>query len=348
MSDIFALEKLINAKTPIILFPEREEDLKLVHEIIESNTVTVVDSLKQQIEDLKKIPQISDVFEEKRCDVWIFFPWKNTILHSLNQKWFLQVKSSRNLFILSPEEQQRYYDLKVGIAGLSVGATIASLLALENGGKYFCIADKDSLNLSNLNRINTSVLNLGKNKVDICSEVLFEINPFLEINTFESGITKENVNSFFCDTKLNLVIEETDDLEIKYLLRKYAKRYSVPLMMLTSIDSKLLVDFEDYRDSTTKPFHGKLSQSKLEDLSSGNLKKKSEGAIQILGLEHFSEKVKYTFGQLGKKVNAFPQLASGAYLRAAATSLFVRSIFAYNFKIPSGRYTLDLQKMIDN
>lgn len=346
MSDSIKVEKLREGNIPYIFNLTDEVDQKIFKKLKGDPTTQIVDSLQAQIDDLNQIPQIKEVFNQNDCDVWIYFPWRKTLLHSLNKDWFLRVKSSRNLFILNTDEQNSYYSLKIGIAGLSVGYSIASVLALENGCGHLNIADPDVLNLSNLNRINTSLINIGRKKADIARESLFEINPFLTIKTFEQGITENNVKEFVTQPKLDIVIEETDDLTIKYLLRKHAKIQAVPLLMFTTIDTVLVLDFEDYRYKNVQPFHGKLSKTELEDLSSANLQKKADGAIKILGREFFSERVRYTFSQLGKKVNAFPQLASGAYLRASAASLLLRKVFVRKENVPSGRYVFDLNELI--
>lgn len=312
--------------------------------------VKIIDLLNLQIEEAKKIPWIKqriNHLKPRDLGSWIFFPWRNSLVRLLKKDFFLDVKSSRNLFLLTNPEQKKYSGLKIGIAGMTVGSMIARTLVLETCGSYYKLADNDNISISNLNRLDASVCDLNKSKVILASEKLYEINPYLTIKVYKSGITKQNVNSFFSNPQLDIVIEEVDDLAVKVLMRRQAKKTKTPLIMATALESIVLLDYEAYgREENEKPFHGELSQKELRGLSSKSLEKKSVGARRIIPNKFFSQRLKNSFSELGKTINAFPQLAAGTLLRGAAVAFFIKELFIFNTKIKSGRYVIDLKSLL--
>ena len=59
--------------------------------------------------------------------------------------------------------------LTIGIVGLSVGHAIAHTLALEGMCGRLRLADNDRIELSNLNRIPATVLDIGINKAVVAA-----------------------------------------------------------------------------------------------------------------------------------------------------------------------------------
>lgn len=337
----------LSQKLPIV-FSDSVSD-KLIIYGLKKNGVRVVDFLSSQINEARRIPFISGAIEKYSPDElgnWIFFPWRNLLTRILIKEIFLQVKTSRNLFLLSKVNQKEYLKLKIGIAGMTVGSAIAKSLVLETCGSCYKLADNDNIAISNLNRLDAGVCDLEKPKVYLASEKLFEINPYLSIEVFQKGITRENINRFFLNPKLDIIIEEVDDLAVKVLLRKYAKKNNVPLLMATALDSIVLIDYEAYgRGKNVSPFHGALNEHELKSLSSVSIKKKAAGATKIIPEIFFSERLKKSFRELGKSINAFPQLASGTFFRAACVTYFVRQLMINKRDINSGRYIMDLETL---
>lgn len=72
----------------------------------------------------------------------------------------------------------------VGIVGLSVGRTIALALAMERIVGKLHIADADSIELSNLNRMSCSLFELGAPKWASTARAIAEIDPYLEVEVW--------------------------------------------------------------------------------------------------------------------------------------------------------------------
>src|SRR5690606_20421554 len=95
------------------------------------------------------------------------------------------------------EEQNILLSKKIGIIGLSVGQSVAISLAMERSFGELRIADFDTLDLSNMNRIRTGLFNLGIKKSWMVAREIAEIDPFLKVTVYEEGITDENIDDFF-------------------------------------------------------------------------------------------------------------------------------------------------------
>ncbi len=115
----------------------------------------------------------------------------------LAEKDFIRLRTSRNRYKITQEEQDLLCSKKIGIIGLSVGQSVALSLAMERTFGELRIADFDTLDLSNMNRIRTGLFNLGIKKTWIVAREIAEIDPFLKVVIFDEGITEENKDDFF-------------------------------------------------------------------------------------------------------------------------------------------------------
>ena len=104
---------------------------------------------------------------------------------------------SRNLGWLTEKEQQVLRGKRVAIAGLGGvgGVHLSSLTRLGIGA--FNIADLDHFDLVNFNRqVGATMQTLGQSKVEVLAKMAWEINPELDIRTFEEGVTADNIDAF--------------------------------------------------------------------------------------------------------------------------------------------------------
>src|SRR6185436_13942414 len=118
---------------------------------------------------------------------------------------------------------EKFYNAKVGIGGLSIGSSVAIALVLQGGAKNIRIADFDVLALSNTNRIRAGVQSLGLPKTEITARQIYEINPYAKVETFNDGLNEKNIKNFV--KGLAVLVDEMDNLSIKFLLRIEAKKH---------------------------------------------------------------------------------------------------------------------------
>ena len=92
--------------------------------------------------------------------IWIYYPWCQKLVHTLNEKEFIELRTSRNKYKITEEEREVLSLKTIGVIGLSVGQSVSLTLAMERGFGELRIADFDELELTNLNRLRSGIYNL--------------------------------------------------------------------------------------------------------------------------------------------------------------------------------------------
>ena len=102
---------------------------------------------------------------------------------------------------------------KVCILGLGgLGSNVAVLLA-RSGIGYLKLIDFDVVEASNLNRQQYRISHIGIKKTEAIKTIIKEINPFLEIDTLDIKVDRENILSVVED--IEIVVEAFDRAETK-------------------------------------------------------------------------------------------------------------------------------------
>lgn len=116
--------------------------------------------------------------------------------------------------------------LIVGTGGL--GSPVSLYLAAAGIGRIGLV-DYDLVDESNLQRqIVHSTSTIGVPKVDSAKERLLEINPYIEIETYNFLLNRENVKDLIKD--YDLIIDGTDNFHTRYLLNDAAYFAGKPLI----------------------------------------------------------------------------------------------------------------------
>jgi molybdopterin/thiamine biosynthesis adenylyltransferase len=104
---------------------------------------------------------------------------------------------SRNIGWVTPEEQQMLRHKKIAVGGLGgVGGNHLITLTRLGIGR-FSIADLDDFEVPNFNRqYGASMSTLGKPKIEVMAATVSDINPEVEITSFEQGIGRHNLDAF--------------------------------------------------------------------------------------------------------------------------------------------------------
>ena len=105
---------------------------------------------------------------------------------------------------------------RIGIAGAGgLGSNCAHVL-VRCGFEKLRIADFDKVTLSNLNRQLYYPSHLGKTKVKCLAEILLQINPQLQVETFPVRVDSTNIHQVFdcCD----VIVEAFDNPVCKAML----------------------------------------------------------------------------------------------------------------------------------
>ncbi len=279
--------------------------------------------------------------------VYVYYPWLGKAFHIPEESVYFELRTARNKHIINKEEQEAYRNTFIGIAGMSVGSNVAMTLARTGGPRRMRLADFDTIEISNLNRIPAPLASYGKDKANFFAEQIYEIDPWAELELYDKGVTKDNLEEFI--RGLDIFIDEMDSLDLKIRARFIAKKLRVPVLMATDNGNDVTFDVERYDlDPETPIFNGRIS---LTEETIGELKTPQDWmriAAQIAGPETHSPRMLESIAGLGKTLAGVPQLGSTAALSGAAASYAVRQIAA-KAPLPSGRYLISLdEKFIPN
>ena len=336
------LLKLIEEKSPFIT----DEITDQVKELVKLRMPTKKRWTPEEIDEAIATHFAGHAPEE--FGVWVYYPWSNRLVHLLPEHEFIEVRTNRNHYKISLEEEEILAKKKVGLIGLSVGQSVAVTMAMERGFGELRIADFDELELTNLNRIRTGVHNLGIKKVISVAREIMEIDPFLKLKCFSDGLTEENMNEFFeGGGKLDLLIDECDGLDMKVLARWKARELQIPVVMEAS--DRGMVDVERFDLEPKRPLlHGMIEDLNPEKLKSLETNEdKIPYMLDIVGLKTISTPAKASMLEIGETITTWPQLASAVTLGGGITADVVRRIFLDKFH-ESGRYYMDVEEIIGN
>lgn len=330
---------------PVILNLGNEADAKKLSELFASGSIKhVTDDYEEQQLELYGVQNPSQVyvpgFKEKFAEHykslskeksikehgnWVYFPWLSLVAHILPESDFWLVRTARNKNLINAAEQEKFYNSTVGIGGLSVGSSVAFALVLQGGPKHIKLADMDRLALSNTNRILSGVDNLGTLKVEMAAKFIYQINPYATVELFSEGLQPSNIEGFF--KGLDIVIDELDNLAVKYLIREQAKKHKIAVVMAADNGDNAVVDVERYDlDPNTPYFHGRMGEVSYEMLS--KLDKFGIGKMitKHVGPENVTERMQQSLMEMGKTIVSWPQLGGAALINGAAVAYCVRKI----------------------
>lgn len=97
----------------------------------------------------------------------------------------------------TPEVRERLREGTVAVAGLGgLGSNIALMLARTGISKLF-LADFDRVDPSNLNRQAYTISQIGMKKTEAMSELIRQVNPWIELEFFDGRVTQENAAELF-------------------------------------------------------------------------------------------------------------------------------------------------------
>ncbi|MBI3956816.1 MAG: ThiF family adenylyltransferase [Candidatus Kerfeldbacteria bacterium] len=308
-----SLDYLFNQKISIV-----DEYQSQIDELFQINNPTFIDTKNVQ----NSLLQISQKVNGK----WAWFPWRSSLVHILNDDEYQKLRTSRNRNLVTTQEQKKFSDLKVAIAGLSVGSNIAFSVKQQGGGRSMKLSDFDVLSLSNINRIRCSITDLGLSKIEITRRLILEMDPYSKLELFTDGIRNDNYERFVED--VDVVIDEVDNLLIKKYLRLACRKFGKPLLMFTDNDDGVLIDYYPYHVDNAVPLFYGINDSELEPLNEKSLDKATmtKLASNIVGFSNISRRMIDSLKEIGTTLNTWPQLGTAATFAGVAATIILRRI----------------------
>ncbi len=274
---------------------------------------------------------------------WAFFAWSRTIVHLLPEDDYFAVITSRNHDKITLDEQAALRTKRVAVIGLSVGGEAAVNIAQEHLCGELVIADFDELDLSNLNRLQAGIDELGENKAHIVARRIARLNPYLPVRVFAEGVRSDNIGEFL--NGVDLLVEECDGLTIKYQIREEAKRRGINIIF--GADERGFLSIEPHGDDPSFPiFHGRITappKPRAEHPDALSFFKAL--AEWIGGWESISQRSRDSLLAVDDRLCGYPQLASEARFNAGVLGHAAR-VTLLGAKIAGGVMYIDLDEMV--
>lgn len=268
--------------------------------------------------------------ESKKNDfAHVFYPWNGHLVKCVNADDYFSLKTNRNQDLITAKEQEKLYDYKVAVLGMSVGSNIAFVLTQAGISREIYLADFDELDTTNLNRILAGVHQVGLNKSVVAARRIYEDNPFAKVTLFQEGINSENLEELLRNKKVNCIVEEIDNIPFKIEARKLALKYKVPIVMITDNGDGVVLHIERYDLGHDKIFHE--SPEFWDDKFKGKVDKQLAGKIIIENIVGGADKVDPKMiasvqRVFKKELVSWSQLGSAAILGGVAATVAIKKI----------------------
>ncbi|MFE0606365.1 ThiF family adenylyltransferase [Streptomyces sp. NPDC058892] len=363
--DRFALPSAREASEsfrPVVLDPARPDDAATLTALSASARLREVhDRIEEQVDELLRCRDprdpfggrspadaVADVLGERPAAYgrWIWYPWSGRLVHLLPEAEFRLVRTDRNRDKITRDQQQDLLRRRVGVIGLSVGSSAAVTCAMEGVGGAFRLADFDRVGLSNLNRLQVGVHELGLEKSVLCARRMYELDPYLDIEVHRGGITEETVEDFVGDgdRALDLLVEECDTPWVKVAAREHARLRRIPVLMDTN--DRGLLDVERFDLEGDRPlFHGRIGATTAADVRDLDREAAIGFLRTVVDEQRLSPAMTDALTRVGRTLSSWPQLASGVMLGAALVTDTARRILLGE-PLPSGRHCIDLDVLV--
>lgn len=299
--------------------------------------IEFIDQYHHHTAGIEGIPE-TDSADCRAAKRWIYYPWRRSVVSTMDPRTFHAVRLNRNNHLITPAEQQRLQALRVGVVGLSVGHAIAYALAQEGVCGMLRLGDFDELELTNLNRVPAPIIDVGLNKAVVAARKIAELDPYLDIEVHSGGVTPETVDDFL--DGLDVLIEECDSFDVKIMLREAARARRLPVLMATS--DRGVVDIERYDVEPDRPIlHGLLGNVDSAKLRGLEKRDQVPYVLRILDSQRLSPRSAASLVEIDHTISSWPQLASEIWVGAATVTDAVRRI-GLGEPLGSGRATVDI------
>jgi molybdopterin/thiamine biosynthesis adenylyltransferase len=180
----------------------------------------------------------------------------------LDREAFLSEVRLRNRGLIAEEDQRNLSDATFLVAGCGStgGATIEPLV--RAGAMCFILVEPGEYEIHNLNRQRANLQAIGTNKAAWLAKQAKAINPFVEVEVHEEGISSQNASAM-CE-RAGLIIDAVDvttleGLSAKCALHEAAAIAGRPVISAYDLAYRQFVRVFDYR-KPQRPLDGKIAR----------------------------------------------------------------------------------------
>ncbi len=181
----------------------------------------------------------------------------------------------RTRLLIGEENFQKLQSATVAIFGIGgVGSFTVEALA-RSGVGHLVLIDKDDVDITNINRqIHATTSTVGKSKVEVMRERIFEINPDASIDVVHKFYLPEESGENFFGGKYDYVVDAIDTITAKISLVVECDKRKIPIVSSMGAGNKLdptRFKVADIFETSVDPV-AKVMRKKLKELGIKNLK----------------------------------------------------------------------------
>ena len=163
---------------------------------------------------------------------------------------FYNELTTRNRGLVAPDLQFALRRTRFVIAGCgSTGGAVLMPLA-RTGAECMMLLDPGEYELSNLNRQDATLEDIGRNKARACADRLLNVNPFCSIEVHEEGVVASAISGILRegDFVIDAIdVTSQDGIDAKLALHAAARSKRLTVMTAYDIAATQFIEIFDYR-----------------------------------------------------------------------------------------------------
>jgi hypothetical protein len=175
--------------------------------------------------------------------------------------------TSRNRGLISDLEQSRLRTARFVIAGCGSTGGACVMPLVRSGAERFVLLDPGEYDVSNLNRQDATLADVGRNKAEAAKGRVLSVNPFATVEVHEGGVDPQTIGALLePDDFVIDAVDVTTGAGIAAKLGLHRSACDKRLMVLTAYDigPTQWLELFDYRRAR-RPLAGKLSATDRPD-----------------------------------------------------------------------------------
>jgi molybdopterin/thiamine biosynthesis adenylyltransferase len=168
--------------------------------------------------------------------------------------------TSRNRGLITGEEQAALHRVRFVLAGCGSTGGACIMPLVRSGADRFLLLDPGEYDLSNLNRQDATLAEIGQNKALASAKRILAVNPFASIQVQQDGVVATTVAELLDSS--DLVIDAVDvttqlGVDAKLALHRAACDLRVPAITAYDIAATQYLELFDYRRGG-RPLDGRV------------------------------------------------------------------------------------------
>jgi len=139
---------------------------------------------------------------------------------------------SRNIGWITHDEQTQIKNTRIAIGGLGGAGGEHAVTLARMGFSKFNISDLDAFEVHNMNRqAGCYISTVGQNKCNAMRNIILDINPMADVQTFPDGIHDANVDAFLADVDIYVDGIDFFCIEARELIYAHVHQKKIPNLL---------------------------------------------------------------------------------------------------------------------